>query len=259
MEIRSLGFRTDLALLQLGGSTVEDRGDRLVVRTPANPGYHWGNFLLLAKAPGPGGMAAVLTDFEETFPEAEHRAIGVAAGAVAEGDLAGLAIETNTVLTADRLVPSTNRNEEATYRPLADDADWAQLIDLEVACFGGDQPDDFATFTERRVRTFRRWADAGHGAWWGAFLDGELAATMGLFRAGDGLARFQNVATRPRFRRRGLAGTLAYEIGRWGLRDLAATTLVIVADPAADAIRLYRSLGFVDAEPMVQLYRPPAG
>ena len=47
MEPRSLAWRTDLALLLAAGSEVDDRGDHLVVRTPANPGFYWGNFLLL--------------------------------------------------------------------------------------------------------------------------------------------------------------------------------------------------------------------
>ena len=41
MDIRSLGFRTDLRLLEMTGSQIEDRGTHLVVRTPANPTYFW--------------------------------------------------------------------------------------------------------------------------------------------------------------------------------------------------------------------------
>ena len=47
MEIRSLGLRTDLVLLRLGGSVVEHHDDHVVVRTPDNPTYWWGNFLLV--------------------------------------------------------------------------------------------------------------------------------------------------------------------------------------------------------------------
>ena len=45
----SLGFRTDLALLALGGSEIEDRGRHGVVRTPANPTY-WCRALGFAEA-----------------------------------------------------------------------------------------------------------------------------------------------------------------------------------------------------------------
>lgn len=52
MSIASLGFRTDLMLLCLQGSQVDDRGDQLVVRSPHNPGYWWGNFVLFHDPPG---------------------------------------------------------------------------------------------------------------------------------------------------------------------------------------------------------------
>src|SRR4051794_25178189 len=51
MDVRSLGFRTDLMLRRLADATVEDRGDHAVVTTAANPGFWWGNFLLLAEPP----------------------------------------------------------------------------------------------------------------------------------------------------------------------------------------------------------------
>ena len=41
MEVRSLGYRTDLAILTLEGSQVTDCGDHLVIRTPGNPDYWW--------------------------------------------------------------------------------------------------------------------------------------------------------------------------------------------------------------------------
>ena len=47
MQVTSLGFRTDLALRVLEGAEVTDRGDYLVVRSPDNPTFYWGNFLLL--------------------------------------------------------------------------------------------------------------------------------------------------------------------------------------------------------------------
>lgn len=37
MDVRSLGYRTDLALLRYGGSEIEDRGDHVVIRSPDNP------------------------------------------------------------------------------------------------------------------------------------------------------------------------------------------------------------------------------
>jgi hypothetical protein len=36
----SPGWATDLAILEHSVSTVEDRGDHLIVRTPDNPDFH---------------------------------------------------------------------------------------------------------------------------------------------------------------------------------------------------------------------------
>ena len=63
MHVSSLGFRTDLALLTASGSIVEDRGTHLVVRSPDNPSYFWGNFILLAQPPVPGGEREVVGAF----------------------------------------------------------------------------------------------------------------------------------------------------------------------------------------------------
>jgi hypothetical protein len=55
VEVRSLGYRTDLAILALEGSEVTDRGDHFVIRSPGIPDYWWGNFLLLRDLkPGSG-------------------------------------------------------------------------------------------------------------------------------------------------------------------------------------------------------------
>ena len=75
MEVRSLGYRTDLAILALEGSQVTDRGDHLVIRTPGNPDYWWGNFLLLQDLkPGSGG--GWMARFAAEFPGAQHTALG---------------------------------------------------------------------------------------------------------------------------------------------------------------------------------------
>src|SRR5579883_823820 len=46
----SLGYRTDLFFARWDGEVL-DRGDYFVVRTPQNPGFTWGNFLLFRDAP----------------------------------------------------------------------------------------------------------------------------------------------------------------------------------------------------------------
>ena len=54
MRVTSLGFRTYVALRVLEGGQVTDRGDYLVVRSPGNPDFWWGNFILMAALPEVG-------------------------------------------------------------------------------------------------------------------------------------------------------------------------------------------------------------
>lgn len=263
MEITSLGVRTDLALLRLGGSAVEDRGDHLVIRSPHNPTFWWGNFLLL---PGPQPVEQTdhwLAVFAAAFPDAEHVAIGFDGVDLTRADAVGftergLTVETSAVMTATRVHEPPRPNRTAECRALVSDDDWAQLVDLRMASMDeAHEPEGYRAFTLAKVATIRALTEGGHGGWFGAFEDGRLQSGMGLFRAGDGLARFQNVETRPEARGRGLAGTLVHHVSRYGFAALRARTLVMVADPDYLAIRIYRSVGFAETESMLQAERPP--
>ena len=264
MEITSLGYRTDLALLRLGGTEVEDHGDHLVVRSPHNPTHWWGNFLLLHGVP-PQQQAELWIDrFHARFPQAEHIAIGFDGTTGTVEDLAGftaagLSAEAQTVMTATSVNEPPRPNREATYRRLKSDADWAAGVDLRVACNEKElDPASYREHVVRKAATNRELVEAGHGAWFGAFLDGRLVSQMGLLTAGPGLARFQSVETHPDARGRGIAGTLVQHVSRYGFDELGADTLVMVADPTYPAIRVYRSVGFADTESQLQAERPPA-
>jgi predicted GNAT family acetyltransferase len=259
MELRSLAWRTDLALLLAAGCEVDDHGDHLVVRTPANPGFYWGNFLLLDAPAGPDDVPEWLRAFEREFPEAEHRTFGVDGADGAVDDLApfraaGMGVEASTVMTARAVHEPAHPNTEAIIRPLATDEDWAQQVELALTdreLQGG------RVFATRRAAAERRLVEQELGQWFGAFLDGGLAASLGLFVASEGLARYQGVMTHPDHRGRGLCGTLVHHAGRFGFDELGVHTLVMVADPDYLAIRTYRSVGFTGSETQLQAMRVP--
>jgi ribosomal protein S18 acetylase RimI-like enzyme len=260
VRVTSLGFGTDLALRVLEGAEVADRGDYLVIRSPGNPDYWWGNFLLLAAVPEPGTGGAWLDRFAAEFPAARHVALGVDATsdeAVIPDEfiVAGLEVGRETVLTAAEACPPPHPNSEAEIRPLTSDDDWRQSVDLGIRCFDGAEP---TLFLERRAAVRRQLTQAGRGTWFGAFTGGRLLAQLGLFDVGDGYARYQHVETDPEARRQGLAGTLVWHAGRYGTDVLGARTLVIVADTAGEAIRVYRSCGFDPFESQLSFERPSA-
>jgi predicted GNAT family acetyltransferase len=260
MEISSLAHRTDLAMLERSGSEITDRGTHLLVRTPDNPGFWWGNFLLLPTPPASDAeVEQWLITFERELPEARHRTFGIDGTAGTVADLApfaalGMETESLSVMTADDVHEPPRPNTEATYRRLESDGDWAQQV--EVSRAGEDIGYDLP-FVTAKARAERRLVEQGYGAWWGAFEGDRLLASMGLFRASDGLARFQNVKTHPDARNRGLAGTLVHRVSRYGFEELGARTLVMVADPQYLAIRVYRSVGFNDSERQLQVTRKP--
>jgi GNAT superfamily N-acetyltransferase len=258
VELRSLGYRTDLAILELEGSQVTDRGDHLVIRTPANPEYWWGNFLLVREL-SPGSGPSWLATFAATFPGARHVALGLdmtSADAIAPAGLTGMTLERNVVMTAAAVHAPPHPNSEALFRPLAGDADWRQSLDLAAAVHAGE-PGGSDGFMTARAAAQRALTEAGHGAWFGAFLDGTLVAQLGLVTGISGLARYQSVETHPAARRRGLAGTLVWHAAATALAG-ETSTLVMVADPDDDAIRVYRTVGFTVTEPQLGLIRPPA-
>jgi len=261
-DVASLGFRTDLMVLALGGSEIEHRERHVVVRTPTNPTYWWGNFVLFADPVEPGDLPERLALFAAAFPGAEHVAWGIDSvdGTIgAEDDLAaaGFELSRDTVLIATALRPPS-RDVDAELRRLAGDDDWQQALELRIACL----PDD-EHYTEPFVRAHlaasRALCERGSATWFGAFERGSLRAALGVVSDGNGLARFQMVETHPESRRRGLASALVHRAGSAAL-DAGAERLVIVADPAYHAIDLYRAVGFEDREPKVELTRrPPAG
>jgi ribosomal protein S18 acetylase RimI-like enzyme len=168
----------------------------------------------------------------------------------------GLIPEAHTVMTATT-VRSDRAHPETECRQLRSDEDWRQNVELQLRCNDRHDPVLHRSYAEARAQTHRRLVDAGHGGWFGAFVDGRLTCQMGLFSASPGLARFQSVETDPDFRRRGIARALVQHVSRYGFDQLAADTLVMVADPDYFAIDLYRSVGFAATESQLQAERLP--
>ena len=251
-------------LLGLQGSVIEQRAGYQVVRTPANPTFHWGNFLLLDGPPAPGTVSSWTNTFAREFPGAEHVAIGVdstrgGAGDQAELAAAGLEADRSTVLTAAATTPPPRPNETAQFRVLESGADWAAALDLQEAVHSYGDAEGWQGFNGRRLLAMRQMQARGFGAWFGAFLGGRMVSGLGVFGDGSGVVRFQNVDTHPEHRNKGLAGTLVHEASRYAQEEMTAQTQVIVADQTGTAVRIYRSVGFRDAETQVQLQRRPPG
>jgi len=275
----SLGWRTDLIFARFDGE-VTDRGNHLCVRTPGNPTFWWGNFLLFQHAPGPGDLERWTALFEEEIaarqPASRHRAFGVDVrerlALPPEFAAAGYTLSEATVLTLSRdqlLAPARPMPAGVSLRVLDLPRDGPAVVDKQVAVDSGRfEPTGYREFAQRQVERYAAMQAAGLGHWFGlvAQVDGRevLAASCGLFRAsarpGDDasrLGRFQYVSTHPAWRRRGLCTALVHAVCRHGFEAMGLDTLVMVADPADVAIGVYESLGYRRGTSTWQFERAP--
>ena len=259
----TLGWRTDLNFVRFDGELIE-RADYIVVRTPANPTYWWGNFLLFDQAPQAGDAAEWSRRFEAEIAchqsESRHTTFGVDAreAFVLPDDFIerGFSLYASNVLTmrreqlrAPRRVLPSNFRVVALKLP----AQTPEAVALQLRCDAGEhQPvDGYRLFRQRQMARYESMARQRRGDWFGVFAhsaNGEqIVADCGLFHAGpggDALGRFQHVETDPSFRRRGLCSALIHAVCLDAFERLHLHTLVIVADPLDVAIGLYESLGF---------------
>ncbi len=250
--MKTIGSRTDLFFSQLTG-IVTKHAEYTAIHTPSNPTFYWGNCLIFNRAPRLEDTDRWLELFRAEHPSVNHIAIGWDEAAPGEtaGFLTaapGLEFGVSSVLTATALNAPRHPNAEAELRLFESDADWAARLELTTAV-----KDYGAEYLSRENANRRRQVQSGHGAWFGAFLEGRLVASMGVFNTGDGLGRFQTVDTHPAFERRGLCGTLVHHAGQYALEHLGVTELVIVADPAYHAQRIYESVGFTLSQRQYQL------
>lgn len=262
MILRSLAYRTDLIFPAFDGEII-DRGRYLVIRTPSNPTFYWGNFLLFEGPPAPGDDEHWLRLFEEEIgapPLVRHQTFGWDspegdAGAAQAFADRGFQLIHSSVLTASAVAAPPHEATEIVVRPLESDDDWRQAIENQIRCREPEHDEaGYRLFKEAQMKRYRAMEQAGRGAWFGAFLDRTLVADLGIYHSGN-LGRFQSVETHPDYRRRGYAGSLVYQASRHALGQMGLGTLVLVADAGSPAENLYRSVGFLPTERQVGLER----
>lgn len=262
MQVRSLGFRTDLLFARFDGQ-VDDRGDHVVVTTPTNPGYWWGNFLLFERPPREGDLIRWKALFAAQV--GDPRALGHVAFGIdgTDGDAGvidpfledGFELDRGVVMTARQVVRPPRPNGEVEVRPLRDDREWRDATANQVLYLPESmRSEGFSDFKKRQMDRYRAMCEAGAGDWFGAFRGDALVADLGLFHDGP-YGRFQSVGTHPDHRRRGICATLVHEAARFAFRNYGIRTLVMVADEGSAASRIYGSVGFEAVETTLGMAR----
>ena len=260
MEVHSLGYRTDLIFPKFDGEII-DRGAYLVILTPSNPTFYWGNFLLFPNPPGKddfGNWKRIFAEEIDSRLNVEHMAFGWDS---VEGQLGevkpfldeGFNLNQSVVLDTHQVKIPPKYNREVMIRPITEDWEWEQAIQNQIAC----RPPEFSlqgyqVFKRGQMERYRQMTRAGLGVWVGAFLEKQLVADLGVFVT-DKIGRFQQVETHPEYRRRGICGTLVYRASCYALEHMGVNTLVMVADENYHAAKIYESIGFKPKEHQVSL------
>ena len=263
---------------KLPSDRVVQRRDRyVVVRTPGNPGFWWGNLLVFDDPPARGDRVRWEQLFDAEFgdePQIEHRTFawdrvdGEIGEAQAEFVAVGYEIEDTVGLVAalDQIHPHPRENREVTVRVLdpvqgADRPLWEQVVELQAV--GRDQessePEDvFREFARGRLDELRDTFRAGRGAWYVALLGaGTVVGSCGVVVTGN-RGRFHAVDTAAAHRRKGICSRLVVEAAHRSAERYGATRFVIAAAADYHALGLYESLGFERAEHVHGVCQTPA-
>jgi ribosomal protein S18 acetylase RimI-like enzyme len=262
MRVTSRGLATNLVLAGFDGEVVH--GQYVAVRTPSNPAFWWGNFVLFGELP-PGER---IEDWEATFdrevgrpvPGVEHRhfawdtiqcELGDAQAFVARGYALGRDIFLS--LSAERVLRSPHHRRDIVVRPIAGDAEWAAALALQHESLTPERDTpSFRAYQSAELRRARAMTESGFMQWFGAFARERLVAGMGLC-VQQGVGRCQAVATSPSDRRQGHSSTLVHDVSAYGFERMGATEIWIMTDEDNPAARVYRAVGFEDAERVASL------
>jgi ribosomal protein S18 acetylase RimI-like enzyme len=242
MHVRSVGLATDLELARTRGRCI-DRGGYLVVVTPDDPTFYFGNLLVLPAPPEAGEV----TRWTQTFaaelggnPAIRHVALrwdGTTGETGTEDELvaAGFEIERTQTMLATTIAATAPPGLE--LRELAA-TELPATAELEYA--NGDRHDEeFRSFLHRRAAWQQQLVASGRAHFFGAFDGGSLVGSLGIVPLGA-RARYQDVQTAASHRRRGIASALL----ALAAQSVPGRELVIVAEQDGAAARLYERVGF---------------
>jgi ribosomal protein S18 acetylase RimI-like enzyme len=271
---RSLVWTTDIDVLAID-RMVTARDGYTVVRSPSNPAFWYGNFLLFDDPPAGGDGDRWERLFVQEFaeePGARHRTFcwdrpdGATGDAEPEFARRGYDLESIIGLVAapGALAPHPRANREVDVRPLdpsrgsPDEPLWAAVVETQVA--GRDErigEPEHREFSRTRQGELRALFAAGRGAWYVALSpDGEVLGSCGVVATGD-RGRFQAVETAAAHRRQGICSRLVVDAAAHASAAHSLSALVIAADAGYHALGLYESLGFARRERVHSVCRPP--
>ncbi|GAB5558711.1 MAG: hypothetical protein SynsKO_03580 [Synoicihabitans sp.] len=260
----NLAYRTDFIFHRHEG-VIEEHADYWVVRTPENPTFWFGNFVLFKQAPDEKTtVSAWLKVHDAVFNGSlNHRIFGW--DGEIEGNVkpfldAGFVTSNGIALKMEALSSQAATNPDVNVRKIETAEAWDDVHQQQMLVDRVDfkYPEDGGVFRGNQIASYRTLSDAGRGNWWGAYDGNKLIGNMGLFfdelkRVG----RFQNVSTHPDHRRQRVCTTLLHHIVNHAFHEIGAKELVICTGDDDDnaAIPTYQNFGFKFTAPHYALKR----
>ncbi len=273
--IRSLYFQTELIFHRFNGLVQSKQGFHKI-HTASNPSYHWGNLLYFSAPPREGDFQKWTEFFQQEFknhPGVQHMTFawdGPFDGTLTTEERLevnkflehGFDDEECLVLSFDikrdqvlKTAPKFN-DLEVELRPVAMD-EWAQVVELALRVWpkreGHACSDDFVL---GQMKSYQNMLAANLGWWMGAFVDGNLVGSLGLFFSPE-VGRFQMVQVDERYRQRGLTTALLLETIKKVRAENKTQKLVIVANTDSLPAKIYQGVGFKFVEKNLGVCRAP--
>ncbi len=252
MFVKSLGYRMDLSFPGFKGEVI-DRGDYLVIRTPDNPSYYWGNYLLFDAPPTPSDFDRWRDLFYKEIgkqPNITHEAFGWDSPSGEMGHIepfleAGYNLNNCSVLTTSRVGLPPYFNPDVVVRPVETDEEW-EMAGICASCYATR-----VTAVNDRIRkhmiAWRAVSLCDAGKWYGAFLKGVLVGGLGIYTV-DETGVIDNVVTHPDFREKGVGRSLVYLASLHAIETLGVKKLLLSTDNGSAAKRMYEQVGFRTVE-----------
>lgn len=245
MEIISQVWRSDLALLELAGMTIEHRPTHVLVSN---------GLLLLRRAPLRHDMPRLFDLIERSFPGAPHVAVGVDDPQAVPADLsrfedAGFVVTDAIALRVDASTVRPTLTGRFDVRPLASEEDWAARSQLLRSAHPSRPVPHDQVAAERRLEA------TGQATWWGGFDGLRLVGSAGIVVALPHLSRCQGVTVDLGARGTGLASALVAASVQHAWERGGASTAMVLADRGHAAIGLYEEIGFRPFETQVRAAR----
>lgn len=261
MEITSAGLLSEFIFHRVNAE-ISDLGDCIMVRTPSNPAYFYGNTLIFPNPPKSGDAARWIARFDTVFTDRDvrHHTFQWPPGTdvpLTEFSDAGFTVEQILVLTARAVHSEKPAPNGVDFRPIKSDQDWSAVVDAQTEQgFASIPMNEYRAFKEAAFASYRAMSDRGLGDWWGAFKGETLVADLGLF-FGDGIGRFQSVETAPAHQRQGICRAFINHVSNVALSERPDITLMLQADAGEVAEGIYRSVGFEQVEVLQSVFRAP--